>query len=42
MSQTKIKEILAKYKTVIVVGLSREPDKDSHRVGAYLKNMVST
>jgi predicted CoA-binding protein len=28
---------LAKYKTVAVVGLSREPDKDSHQVRAYLK-----
>jgi predicted CoA-binding protein len=32
-----IKEILTKYKTVAVVGLSREPDKDSYRVSAYLK-----
>lgn len=31
------KEILTKYKTVAVVGLSREPDKDSYRVSAYLK-----
>ncbi len=37
MSQNKIKEILAKYRTVAVVGLSREPDKDSYRVSAYLK-----
>lgn len=37
MSQDLIEEILAKYKTIAVVGLSREPDKDSHRVGAYLK-----
>jgi len=37
LSQNEIKEILTKYKTVAVVGLSREPDKDSHRVGAYLK-----
>jgi predicted CoA-binding protein len=37
LSQNEIKEILAKYKTVAVVGLSREPDKDSHRVSAYLK-----
>ena len=37
MSQNEIKEILTKYKTVAVVGLSREPDKDSHRVSAYLK-----
>ena len=38
MSQNEIKGILAKCKTVAVVGLSREPDKDSYRVAAYLKN----
>ena len=38
MSQSEIEEILTKYKTVAVVGLSREPEKDSFRVGAYLKN----
>jgi predicted CoA-binding protein len=38
LSQNEIKEILTKYKTVAVVGLSREPDKDSYRVSAYLKN----
>ena len=38
MSRNEIKEILTKYKTVAVVGLSREPDKESHRVSAYLKN----
>lgn len=37
MSQNEIKEILKKYKSVAVVGLSREPDKDSYRVSAYLK-----
>ena len=37
MSLNEIKEILTKYKTVAVVGLSREPNKDSHRVSAYLK-----
>ena len=37
MTQNEIREILAKYKTVAVVGLSREPGKDSHRVSAYLK-----
>jgi len=37
LSQNEIKEILTKYKTVAVVGLSREPDKDSYRVSAYLK-----
>ena len=37
MRQDEIKEILAKSKTIAVVGLSREPDKDSHRVSVYLK-----
>jgi predicted CoA-binding protein len=37
LSQNKIKEILTKYKTIAVVGLSRDPDKDSYRVSAYLK-----
>jgi predicted CoA-binding protein len=37
LSQNEIKEILTKYKTIAVVGLSREPAKDSHRVSAYLK-----
>jgi predicted CoA-binding protein len=37
LTQNEIREILAKYKTVAVVGLSREPGKDSHRVSAYLK-----
>ena len=37
MSQNQIKEILTKYKVVAVVGLSKEPGKDSHRVSTYLK-----
>ena len=37
MSQSEIKKILSKSKTIAVVGLSREPDKDSYRVAAYLK-----
>jgi predicted CoA-binding protein len=37
LSRNEIKEILTKHKTIAVVGLSREPDKDSHRVSAYLK-----
>ena len=37
MSQDEIKEILTTYRTVAVVGLSREPDKASYRVSAYLK-----
>jgi len=36
LSQDMIKEILGKYKVVAVVGLSKEPGKDSHRVSAYL------
>jgi predicted CoA-binding protein len=37
LSQNEIKKILSKSKTIAVVGLSREPDKDSYRVSAYLK-----
>ncbi len=37
MSQSQIKDILKKYKVIAVVGLSKEPGKDSHRVSAYLK-----
>ena len=37
MSRNEIEEIFTKYKTIAVVGLSRENDKDSHRVSAYLK-----
>jgi predicted CoA-binding protein len=37
LSRDHIEAIFAKYKTIAVVGLSREPDKDSHRVSAYLK-----
>ena len=37
MSQNQIKEILTKYHVIAVVGLSKEPEKDSHRVSAYLK-----
>lgn len=33
----EIRHILVKYKTIAVVGLSREPSKHSHRVAAYLK-----
>ena len=35
--QSQVREILAKYKVIAVVGLSKDPEKDSHRVGAYLK-----
>jgi predicted CoA-binding protein len=37
LSQNEIREILAKYKIVAMVGLSRDPDKDSYRVSSYLK-----
>jgi predicted CoA-binding protein len=37
LSQESIEEILTKYKTIAVVGLSREPEKESYEVGAYLK-----
>ncbi len=37
MSQKDIEEILSHHKTIAVVGLSREPEKDSNRVAAYLK-----
>jgi predicted CoA-binding protein len=33
-----VKEILTKYKTVAVVGISRDPSKDSHRVPEYLQS----
>jgi predicted CoA-binding protein len=37
LSQNEIMEILTKCKTIAVVGLSKDPDKDSYRVSAYLK-----
>lgn len=38
MSQSEINKILTEYRTIAVVGLSRDPNKDSHRVSVYLKN----
>lgn len=38
MSEEVIKKILTQYRTVAVVGISREPSKDSYRVAEYLKN----
>ena len=35
--QTIINEILTKYRTIAVVGLSRDPNKDSYKVSFYLK-----
>lgn len=37
MSTEQIRSILKKHKTVAVVGLSKDPAKDSHRVAEYLK-----
>ena len=37
MSQNQIRDILEKAKTIAVVGLSKEPEKDSHKVSAYLQ-----
>ncbi len=39
MSQNEIKSILEKYRTVAVVGLSRDPAKASHRVAQYLQSV---
>ncbi len=37
-SEEQIKEILSKYKTIAIVGISNTLGKPSHRVSAYLKN----
>jgi predicted CoA-binding protein len=37
LSRNEIRDILAGYKVVAVVGLSRQPDKVSYEVGKYLK-----
>ena len=37
MSQKGIKEILERYRIIAVVGLSRETDKPSYEVAAYMK-----
>ena len=37
IGQNNIKEILTKYRTIAVVGLSRDPNKDSYKVSSYLK-----
>jgi predicted CoA-binding protein len=36
--QKKIREILTTYRIVAVVGLSRDPSKDSYRVSSYLQD----
>lgn len=38
MTKDDVKEILSKYKTVAVVGASRDLSKDSHRVAKYLQS----
>jgi predicted CoA-binding protein len=38
LEDSQIAEILTKYRTVAVVGLSRDPAKDSYGVAEYLKN----
>jgi hypothetical protein len=37
LSPNQIKDILKKYKTIAVVGLSKDSEKDSHKVSAYLQ-----
>jgi len=37
LSRDYLKEILTRYKTVAVVGLSRDPSKDSYQVAEYFK-----
>ncbi len=36
MSETKIREIISKYRVVAVVGISADENKPSYRVSAYL------
>jgi len=38
LSAPDVKEILTRYRTVAVVGASRDASKDSYRVAEYLKN----
>jgi predicted CoA-binding protein len=37
LTQESLRKILTTYKTVAIVGLSRDPSKDSYRVAEYLK-----
>lgn len=37
MNQNEIRDILSEFKTIAVVGLSREPEKESYQVAEYLK-----
>lgn len=38
MSDEVVKQIFSKYRTVAIVGLSRDSSKDSYKVAEYLKN----
>ena len=38
MTKDDVKEILTKYRTVAVVGLSRDPSEESHEVAKYLQS----
>jgi len=37
LEQNQIRDVLKKCRTIAVVGLSKEPEKDSHRVSVYLQ-----
>ena len=37
-SDEEIKKILSNYKTVAVIGMSKNPEKDAYRIPEYLKN----
>jgi uncharacterized protein len=37
LDQKQITEMLNKYNVIAVIGLSKDPEKDSYRVSAYLK-----
>jgi predicted CoA-binding protein len=38
LNEEVIKEVLTKYKTIAIVGLSKDPSKASYQVAEYLKN----
>jgi predicted CoA-binding protein len=38
-SDQEIKDILSKYKTVAVIGMSKNPEKDAFLIPAYLKKL---
>ena len=38
MNQLSVEEILSTFRTVAIVGVSRNPSKDSYRVAEYLKS----